>query len=106
MGKDFPDPWIPIDSKIELAILGKLQEELSELQAIIARIIIQGVYEKDPDTGIINIKAMEDEMADVDALSNIAAMHFNLSNNNMSIRTQRKMTHIKNWLGLIRNYIR
>src|SRR5678815_3471159 len=58
MSKEYPEPWIPIDSKVELAIIGKLQEELGELQAILARSMIQGIYEKDPDTGAINKDSM------------------------------------------------
>lgn len=101
MSKEYPEPWIPIDSKVELAIIGKLQEELGELQAILARSMIQGIYEKDPDTGAINKDSMQEELADVDALSNILAIHFNLDNSAMSIRTQAKMKHIRQWIAQI-----
>lgn len=103
MGKDFPDPWIPISSRVDLAILGKLQEELSELQAIVARTIIQGIYEKDPDTGIINKDGIQQEMADVYCMLHLSAAHFNIDYESMIFRKNKKLEHVINWINLIRS---
>lgn len=101
MGKDFPAPWKPITNPVDLAILGKLQEELGELQSIVARIIIQGMNEVDPDTNIINRKQMEDEIADVYALCKIVTGVYFLNNLAMNIRTKEKMIHIRNWIVML-----
>lgn len=61
--------WLPESSPQRAAALGKLTEEVGELAAILGRCAAQGVDGIDPDTGKPNITALEEEIADVRALS-------------------------------------
>ena len=47
--------------------LGKLAEEVNELGSIIARCLIQGLNESEPETGKPNREKLAEEMADVEA---------------------------------------
>ncbi len=49
-------------------MIGKFQEELGELQTVLARCIIQGIDEINPTTGQKNREWLLDEMADVSAM--------------------------------------
>lgn len=59
-------PWRAEPDPIKLAILGKLAEELGELQAAVARCIIQGVDGVHPVTGKPNIDWLREEKVDVE----------------------------------------
>lgn len=102
MGKDFPAPWQPITNKLDLAVLGKLAEELAEAQAIVARCIIQGMMEYDPDTGIMNVVALQQELADVTATSVIAQSHFGMDRDALEERATAKTIHLSQWHMLIK----
>lgn len=65
-------PWMPETDQFRLAVLGKLAEEASELASRSARCIIQGLDEKDPDTGRSNREELAREVADVEACLEIA----------------------------------
>jgi NTP pyrophosphatase (non-canonical NTP hydrolase) len=59
------NPWqVCLDPKT-LRPTGKTLEELGELVAVLARVIIQGVDEVDPGSGRTNRVRLEDELADV-----------------------------------------
>jgi NTP pyrophosphatase (non-canonical NTP hydrolase) len=66
---------------------GKLSEELGELQAVVARCIIQGIDEVDPSSGDMNRKRLEDEIADV--LAQIECTLRDLSLNRARIESRR-----------------
>ncbi len=59
--------WMPEQDQLRLAVLGKLIEECNELAARAARCIIQGLDERDPDTGRMNREELGREMSDVTA---------------------------------------
>jgi hypothetical protein len=84
---------------IGLAILGKLAEELGELQSAVARCIIQGVDEVHPETGKSNRQWIEEEFADVVALKALAFMHFHLKH--MPERAGIKQIHKSKWLDMV-----
>lgn len=96
-----PSPWQPISNQVHLAILGKSQEELGECVTVIGRCIIQGLDGKDPETGKVNIRWLEEEIADVRALSSLMIGHFGLDVERIRIRAQRKLDHKRAWLKLI-----
>ncbi len=58
-------PWHPMKDPVQLKIFGKLIEELGELQAALARCIIQGLDEYEPVTNKPNKQWVADEIADV-----------------------------------------
>jgi tRNA A37 methylthiotransferase MiaB len=90
-GTENPSRWIPMTDLPALAHLGRLGEEAGKLSAIISRCIIQGIDAIDPDTGEQNRIALEKEIADVIANSQLAVEHFNLSRQHISDRVDRKM---------------
>src|SRR4051812_36337432 len=70
--------WQPITNKHNLAALGKLGEEASELCSAICRCIIQGMDELEPTTGKPNRQWLEEEIADVMALTTLAIQELDL----------------------------
>ena len=69
-------PWTPTTNLHELRRFGKLLEELGELQAVVARCVIQGINERDPSSGSINRMRLMDELADVQAQINCTINSF------------------------------
>lgn len=93
-----PSPWNPLNnSALDLKLLGKLAEELSEAGSVTARCIIQGVMEEHPETGKLNKDWIEDELADVMANINLVSAHFGLNENRMNKRMERKIVHLSRW---------
>lgn len=99
-------PWTGEPDKIRLALLGKLAEELGELQQAIGRCIIQGVDGKHPVTGKPNLEWLWEEACDVQNLFNFLTLPPNTLNcpdwAAFSFRIERKRQHIKQWLDSIR----
>lgn len=92
-----PNPWHPIDNKIDLKHLGKLGEEANELGAAVSRCIIQGIDECEPITGKINREWLEDEIADVRANSELNIERFGLNEKRIAERTERKKIFLRGW---------
>lgn len=90
-------PWSPIKDPMDLAILGKLGEECGELIAAISRCIIQGVDEREPVSGKINRDWLMEEVADVRANILLTLQHFNLDEERMHDRTEKKLHHLRDW---------
>ena len=91
------NPWHPMTRPIDLKHLGKLGEELNECGAAVARSIIQGIDEAEPDTGKINRRWLEDELADVDANRELVIEHFGLDRARMADRAAKKRAYLKKW---------
>lgn len=116
------DKMLPNDnermSPPEVKILGKLLEELGELQSAAARCLIQGMDEREPVTGKQNRLWLQEELADVDAGIRLAAVrvpsiisvanllagrmvqtttHFNLDFNAIILRSEAKEKRLKLW---------
>lgn len=89
--------WQPITSKADLAILGKLIEELGECSSIAARCIIQGIDESDPETGVLNLASLRNEIADVVAMCSLITDIYSLDTNTMDKRTKIKYAHKMEW---------
>lgn len=84
------------DARI-LRRLGKTQEELSELQKVLARCILQGLDGQDPVTGRRNSHELEDETADVIAqcMCNIESLCLN--EQTISERVKVKVEKMREW---------
>lgn len=97
------EPWDPIQNKVHLAVIGKAQEELGELQQVLARCIIQGIDEKIPlsDPSKTNRDQLSDELADVEALIHLLREEFNLPHKN--VRKVRKIRVQEQWYADIHN---
>lgn len=93
-------PWHPMSDPVDLKHLGKLLEELGEAVSAAARCLIQGIDEREPVTGKVNRKWLEDELADVRAGYELTIEHFNLTVEEMNQRTERKMEHLRQWHNL------
>ena len=92
-----PSDWQPITNKADLAVLGKLGEEVCEAGGKICRAIIQGMLEADPGTGKINKIAIEDELADIEAMIMHAVEHFNMDLTRMRERRIKKYRYKAPW---------
>jgi hypothetical protein len=90
-------PWQPTTDAADLRHLGKLSEELGELSSAVARCIIQGVGECDPETGKPNRAWLGEEMADVIACVELAAVHFGISEADLTERIERKRALLAGW---------
>jgi NTP pyrophosphatase (non-canonical NTP hydrolase) len=91
------NPWQPMDSKIGLKHLGKLNEELGECVAASSRCIIQGIDELEPETGKPNRQWLEEEIADVLANLDLVCKHFELDEAAIAIRANKKFKLLTIW---------
>jgi hypothetical protein len=94
-------PWKPTTKPIDLKHLGKLIEELGELQAALARCIIQGINEKEPTTGKLNRDWLEEEIADTLANIELVISHFTLNRHFIEGRSDVKMRRLKVWHDML-----
>lgn len=101
MSRTQPEPWQPETRTIALAVLGKLGEELGECGSAANRCIIQGIDEREPETGKLNREWLEDEIADVLATSRVAIGHFGLDEERIAARVQQKIAHLRGWHNLL-----
>lgn len=88
-------PWHPMKDAVDLKHMGKLAEELGELQAAVARCIIQGIDEAEPVTGKSNRQWLGEEIADVQANLELVLEHFGLSIDWR--RVYRKKDNLRDW---------
>lgn len=93
-------PWHPMSDPVDLKHLGKLLEELGEAVSAAARCLIQGIDEKEPETGKLNREWLQDEIADVGAGFRLCIDRFNLNVQVMSERSKRKQEHLVQWHNL------
>ena len=70
------NPWVPDNNPHQARRIGKTAEELGELQAVLARISIQGLHATDPSSGKTNFTRMMEETADVMAQLQLNVRHF------------------------------
>ena len=98
-----PNPWQPMTRPIDVAVLGKLGEEAGELVSAKDRCLIQGIDEREPETGKLNREWLEDEIADMTANIAIATEHFNLDNERIFRRVARKLKHLHAWHAMLQS---
>lgn len=96
-GDERPSRWIPMTNLRDLAHLGKAGEEGGELSSILQRIQIQGIDECDPETGEVNRIALTKETADVLAMCELNIERFNLDQEYINARKERKKAMKRAW---------
>ena len=96
-----PSPWQPTTDKLELAVLGKLLEELGELSSIVARCIIQGWDADEPITGKPNKQALCEEIADVRANIEHVINHLQLDTWFIKNRKDKKYNYVAKWHNML-----
>lgn len=95
-------PWRAETDPVNLAILGKLNEELGELTAAVSRCIIQGVDGAHPVTAKPNKDWLMEEMIDVENMLVFLRLHvLDLTGAPIDKRMARKHAHIQQWLEQI-----
>jgi hypothetical protein len=90
-------PWHPITNPKHLKCLGKLGEELGECSAATNRCIIQGIDEVEPVTKKQNRLWLEEEIADVLVNIDRVMETFNLDQDRIQARAERKRPLIAAW---------
>lgn len=94
-----PSDWQPITNKHDLAVIGKLGEEACELGSALFRCVIQGIDEREPKTHKVNRQWMEEEIADVMALTTLAVERLGLDMAAIEARRDRKMAYKAPWFA-------
>jgi hypothetical protein len=89
--------WRPMTTPVDLKHLNKLQEELNECGAAVARCRMQGIDECEPETSKVNREWLEDEIADVIANIELVMTHFKLDIDR--IRKRAEYTLLRDWFS-------
>jgi hypothetical protein len=95
------NPWQPTTDRLQLAVLGKLGEELGEASSAANRCIIQGIDEREPTTDKLNREWLLEEISDVLGTVEVAIRHFELDRDLIGDRTEKKIDHLLRWHALI-----
>jgi NTP pyrophosphatase (non-canonical NTP hydrolase) len=91
---------VPTTDLLMLRRMGKFLEELGELQAVAARVIIQGIDEVDPGSGVVNRERLEKEIADVMAQCLTTIDTLSLDEDAIHVRVNEKMRQKAEWESL------
>lgn len=91
-------PWHPMSDPVDIKHVGKLIEELGEAVSALARALIQGIDEVEPETLKPNRAWIQDEFADILAGMALAEDRFNLIID--QDRIDRKVAHLTQWHNL------
>lgn len=97
--------WQVITDPHTLRRLGKLQEELGELVGIVGRCQIQGFDGVDPKTGVKNLKAFEEEIADVWAQLQCCINELGLDKESITDRAAKKIVWMNKWEDAVHNRV-
>lgn len=93
-----PSDWRREASERRNAVLGKLAEEANELAGRCVRSMIQGLDEVDPGTGRTNLAHLEDEMADVYTMLQMANNFLPVNPWTITVRRQLKYNYKLPWI--------
>lgn len=94
-------PWCCETDSQRLRRFGKTLEELGELQAVVARCIIQGLEEIDPTSQKTNRLRLEEEVADVYTQLFLLEERFNLDTEFIAERMMLKTDQMYEWDRLV-----
>lgn len=89
--------WIPTTDLMLLRRMGKLSEELGELQSVAARIVIQGLDGVEPKTSKANLVWLSEEIADVYAQLDETVSRLQLPFDEILRRRARKRLLMRKW---------
>lgn len=95
--QQFYHPWHPMSDPVDVKYLGKLAEECGELGSAVARCLIQGIDDCEPDTGKPNRTWLAEEIADVIANIALCSERFNLDRALINARAELKKKRLKTW---------
>lgn len=95
-------PWHVTTDPLTLRRMGKLGEELGELQSVASRVIIQGIDEIDPSSGKPNRRRLEEEIADVRAQIRSTVLACGLDQDFIARRADEKMRQMAEWEQVLR----
>ncbi len=93
--------WTPTQNRLILRRMGKLGEECGELTAVTNRVIIQGLDEVDPATGLTNRVRLSKELADVLAQIECTIDALKLNYDEISIRVADKKRQMAEWDAML-----
>lgn len=91
-------PWHPMKDPVDIKTLGKALEEAGELISAMARCLIQGIDEKEPQTGKSNRQWLEEELADVDATNTLVKERFGVAPKQQRVEIKKK--RLREWHAL------
>jgi len=91
------NPWRPDPNPLQARRVGKSLEELAELQKVLARISIQGLFGVDPSTGEMNLHAAQKEIADVRAQLQLLESLWQLDASEIRARMEQKIRQMDEW---------
>lgn len=94
-------PWRPTTDPLILRRMGKLIEELGELTSVAGRVIIQGIDEIDPSSGVVNRERLWREMADVIAQCNVTIQSLGYDASAVWNRVSEKSRQMAEWEALL-----
>jgi NTP pyrophosphatase (non-canonical NTP hydrolase) len=94
--------WTPTSNLAELRRLGKTNEELGELSAVVSRCIIQGINETDPNTKFSNRARLEAEIADVLAQIECTIKFYKLDKAYIAERKATKIGQMQEWEAMFK----
>lgn len=97
-----PSAWVPTRDPVELAILGKMLEELGELTSIVSRCLIQGIDECEPVTGKNNREELMKELGDVSACRKALVRYYLLDQTTILDRADAKYGYQAEWHNMLR----
>lgn len=89
--------WNVETNPLRLRRLGKLSEELGELQAVVSRCIIQGIDETDPSSLQVNRARLQEEIADVLAQCICTVKTLELNHELIIERSESKQAQMAEW---------
>ena len=92
--------WVPEQDVHRQKVLGKAMEESGEYTSAVARCLIQGIDENEPVTGKPNRQWLMEEAADVTATLRHLVNTFELDQDFINARAQRKYAQLAHWYGL------
>jgi hypothetical protein len=98
--KEQPSLWNTMQDERDRRVIGKLLEELTELGTAASRCLIQGIDECEPSTGKPNKEWLEDEIADVRAMTLLTMQHFKLNGDRIRDRALVKFYHKRKWVAM------
>jgi len=93
--------WLPESRTVIHQALGKGAEEAAELGKILSRCLIQGMGASDPKTGVPNLTALADELADMEAVIEWLFELLPLDVNTHNTRAGRKLDGFRRWKEML-----
>lgn len=91
------NPWHPITNAVDIKTIGKFIEELGECISACARMLIQGIDEKEPVTGKINRNWTEEEIGDILAGADLVIERYKLDVHKIQSRRELKKKRLREW---------